>query len=425
MSVWVAIGLVLAVLAAAGIVWGIVALVRRQQFISSVRKRGWTFVNTPGWDSVARLGNPPFGLGFNRKPDDQVIGTTTSGRAFQVIEYKSDHWSGWVGMVQLSRRLPELWIMGGGAPTRYGVNAHVVPASAQLGAGWQIGARDTAYAQAVLTPEVCSQLTGLVSGELNLSVDSDQLVVLDPPRKDVDLLAAWLDQLAAVAARIDAAPLDQWIQPEPPDRLTFYQHPDWHWVGVDDSLLEVTPVNRGGHSHSTSDVIRGRDGDGPPFVAFTHHWQTTRTETSTDSEGRTQTRTVTENHSEPILGFQLPVRMPELQVGRKGFGRGISFESEAFNKRFAVQAQHTKFAYDVIHPRQMEYLMAAGGYTFRIEADWVWFTPSEHSQPAIAASSAFLYGFLGRIPRFVWRNLGLPDAPYAAPAVAGVTALTD
>ncbi|WP_184842953.1 hypothetical protein [Kribbella solani] len=414
------VGLVLAVLVAAEIVLGIVALVRRQRFISSVRKRGWTFVNTPGWDSVARLGNPPFGIGFNRKPDDQVIGVTMSGRPFQVIEYKSDHWSGWVGMVQLSRRLPELWITSGSATTRYGVSAHVVPVPAQLGAGWQIGARDTAYAQTVVTPEVCAQLTGFAAGQagVSLSVDCDQLIVLDPPRKDVDKLAAWLDQLASVAARIDAAPLDQWIQPEPPDRLTFYQHPDWYWVGVEDSLLEVTPVNRGGHGHSTSDVIRGRDGDGPPFVAFTHHWKTTRTETSTDSEGRTTTRTVTENHSEPILGFQLPVRMPDLQVGRKGFGSGISFESEAFNKRFAVNARDTKFAYDVIHPRQMEYLMAAGAYTFRIEADWVWFSPGEHSQPAIAASSAFLYGFLGRIPRFVWRNLGLPDAPYAAPESA-------
>ena len=97
------------------------------------------------------------------------------------------------------------------------------------------------------------------------------------------------------------------------------------------------------------------------------------------------------------------------------FGRGISFESEAFNDQFAVTAQDTKFAYDVIHPRQMEYLMANPPASFRIADDWAWFSPGVHSQPAIAHSSLFLHGFLARIPRFVWRNLGLPDAPYAAP----------
>jgi hypothetical protein len=175
-------------LVGAAIVWGIIALVRRQQYIGSIRQRGWSFVNSPTFDAVARLSNPPFGLGFVRQPDDQITGLTEAGRPFQVIEYKSAYWSGWVGMVTLSRRLPELWITGGETAPRYGVLAHGVPAPPQLGPG---------------------------------------------------------------------AP-------------------------------------------------------------------------------------------------------------------------------------------------------------FRIEGDWVWFTPGEHSQPAIAGCSAYLRGFLGRVPRFVWRNLGLPDTPYPA-----------
>jgi hypothetical protein len=406
--------LTVVVVGAAGIIWGIVALVRRQQYIKSLRDRGWVFVNSPAFDAVGRLGNPPFGMGFRRKPDDQITGLTSSGRAFQVIEYDSEYWSGWVGMVTLSRRLPELWITGGETQPRSGVEATVMQTPAHLGQGWQVGALDPAFAEAVLTPQLCERLTAMAAGQpgVNLSIDADQLVVLDPPRKDVELLGPWLEQLATVAAAIDAAPLDQWIKPEQPPRLTFYHHPDWHWIGVDDSLLQVTPVTRSGHDHSTSEVIRGRDGDGPPFVAFTHHWKTTRTETSTDSEGRTQTRTVVENHSEPILGFQLPARMPWIQVARRGFGRGISFESEAFNDQFAVTAQDTKFAYDVIHPRQMEYLMANPPASFRITEDWAWFAPGTHSHGTIAHCSSFLRGFLARVPRFVWRNLGLADSPY-------------
>jgi hypothetical protein len=403
---------VVGVLVVGGIAWGIVALVRRQQYISSIRQRGWTFVNSPTFDAVARLGNPPFGIGFDRSPDDQITGVTRSGRPFQVIEYKTAYWSGWVGMVTLSRRLPELWVTGGETRPRYGVLVHAVPAPAQLGPGWTVGTLDPAYAQEALSPQLCGQLTAMAGGQpgVNLSVDGDQLVVLDPPRKDLDQLAPWLEQLGAVAAALDAAPLDRWIQPEPPPRLTFYQHPDWYWVGVDDSLLQFTPINRGGSHHRTDEVIRGRDGDGPPFVAFKHHWQTTHTETSTDANGHTHTRTVTEHHDEPILGFQLPIPMPPLTVGRRG--GGIEFESEAFNKQFGIFAQDRKYAYDVIHPRQMEYLMAARGLPFEIAGNWVWFSPGEHSQPAIAHCSAYLRGFLGRVPRFVWRNLGLPDTPY-------------
>ncbi|MEU4292862.1 hypothetical protein AB0E63_31955 [Kribbella sp. NPDC026596] len=410
--------LVVALLGVAGVTWGIVALVRRQQYIGSLRDRGWTFVNSPTFDAVARLGNPPFGIGFHRQPDDQITGLTSLGRPFQVIEYKSEHWSGWVGMVSLSRRLPELWITGGETQPRYGVQATGVPSPAQLGPGWQIGALDSSFAAAVVSPQLCERLNALAAGQpgVNLSIDADQLVMLDPPRKEVELLGPWLEQLGSIAAVIDAAPLDQWIQPEQPRRLTFYHHPEWYWIGVDDSLLQFTPVSRLGHDHRTSDVVRGRDGDGPSFVAFTHHWKTTRTETYTDSEGRSQTRTVVESHSEPILGFQLPIRMPPLQVARRGFGRGISFESQAFNDQFAVHAQDTKYAYDVIHPRQMEYLMANPPASFALTDDWAWFSPGVHSQPAIAHNSLFLRGFLARVPRFVWRNLGLPDSPYPPPA---------
>jgi hypothetical protein len=71
---------------------------------------------------------------------------------------------------------------------------------------------------------VCERLNALAAGRpgVNLSIDADQVLVLDPPRKEVDLLGPWLEQLATVAAAIDAAPLDRWIEPE---RLTFYHHP--------------------------------------------------------------------------------------------------------------------------------------------------------------------------------------------------------
>jgi len=406
--------LVMIVLALGGTALGVVLFVRRQRYLKSLRERGWTFVGSPSFESVARLANPPFGMGFKRSPDDQITGLTSSGRPFQVIEYGSEYWKGWVGMVTLSRRLPELWITGGRTMPRSGVSATMVPVPPQLGAGWMVGVQDPRFATEVLTGQLCTALLALAGEQpgVNLSIDGDQLVVLDPPRKDPDLLAPWLEQLAVIAAAIDAAPLEHWMQPPREPRVSFYQHPDWYWIGQDDSLLQSTPTTRSGHDHSTSDVIRGRDGDGPPFVAFTHHWKTTRTETSTDSEGRTTTRTVTENHSEAILGFELPVAMPWLQVSPRGLGAGISFESEAFNKRFAIHARDQKFAYDVIHPRQMEFLMATGPQSFQVVGNWVWFEAGRHDHQTIARNSLILRDFLAGIPRFVWKNLGLQDSPY-------------
>ncbi|MET7280425.1 hypothetical protein ABZS29_19470 [Kribbella sp. NPDC005582] len=404
--------LIMIVLLVSGTAVGVALFVRRQRYVKALRDRGWTFVGSPAFESVARLSNPPFGMGFKRSPDDQITGLTSSGRPFQVIEYASEYWKGWVGMVTLSRRLPELWVTGGQTGPRAGVSATMVPVPPQLGAGWAVGVQDPVFAQEVLSGQLCIGLLTLAGGQpgVNLSIDGDQLVVLDPPRKDPELLAPWLDQLAALADAIDALPLDRWIQPPREPRLSFYQHPEWYWIGQDDSLLQSTPANRGGHAHRTSDVIRGRDGDGPPFVAFTHHWETTRTESSTDSEGRTTTRTVTDYHSEAILGFELPAFMPRLEVAYSG--GGISFESKAFNDDFCVRADDHKFAYDVIHPRTMEFLMAIRPAPFRITGNWVWFQVPRHDHQTIGRCSYFIRDFLSRIPRFVWKNLGLQDSPY-------------
>jgi hypothetical protein len=56
-------------------------------------------------------------------------------------------------------------------------------------------------------------------------------------------------------------------------------------------------------------VIRGSN-DGLAIEAFIHRWKTQRTETYTDSDGRSQTRTVTENHSEILTAIRTPFSFP-------------------------------------------------------------------------------------------------------------------
>jgi hypothetical protein len=94
-----------------------------------------------------------------------------------------------------------------------------------------------------------------------------------------------------------------------------------------------------------------------------YHYRTTST--STDSKGN---KTTTHHHHQlsylildtPYLGA------PHLFVRREGFFdklanffgfSDINFESEEFSRRFRVKSPDKRFAYDVIHPRMMEFLL--------------------------------------------------------------------
>jgi hypothetical protein len=151
-------------------------------------------------------------------------------------------------------------------------------------------------------------------------------------------------------------------------------------------------------------VIRGSN-DGLPIEAFIHRWKTQRTETYTDSNGRTQTRTVTENHSEVVTAIMMPFSFPMLSVGGGWGGKKVRFESEDFNDRFTVRTDNPKFASDVIHPRTMEFLMAAQPPGFRIAGNGMRFSVDKHDTQLIGFCADFAHEFFGRVPSFVWKNL--------------------
>ncbi|HCT45315.1 MAG TPA: hypothetical protein DF699_08890 [Phycisphaerales bacterium] len=59
--------------------------------------------------------------------------------------------------------------------------------------------------------------------------------------------------------------------------------------------------------------------------------------------------------------------MPDMLIRREGifdkiasaFGKNdIDFESAEFSRKYYVQSESRKFAYDIIHPRMMEFLLA-------------------------------------------------------------------
>ena len=397
--------LVIILIVIAILILGLIAflIIRRQRYVLALRGRGWAFESRPSLESVLDHHAPPFGLGFVRKVDEAISGQTTAGVPFRVFEYASSEggpkFDDRVASMQLPLPLPDLFISA--EHVRSGVELPTV----EVDPRFQVRAADAGYAGTALSASVLDAIAafGQAGHEVNLSIDGQQLVAIGAP-KEPEELQGYLDKLGAVAQTFDAAALERYQVTPPQPGFRFYGHPDWQLIGRDDSLIAKYDLTRAGFGHTTEKVIRGSN-DGLPVEAFIHRWKTHRTETYTDSDGRTQTRTVTEDHSEVVTAVAMPFAFPMLSVGGGWSGKKVRFESEEFNDRYPVRTADPKFASDVIHPRTMEFLLAAQPPSFRIEGSQMRFSVDKHDTQVIGFCADFAHEFFGRVPSFVWKDL--------------------
>ena len=377
-------------------------IIRRQRYVRALRGRGWTFESRPALASVLDHHAPPFGLGFVRKVNEAVSGHTTTGVPFRVFEYEHDgrlRFDDRVASVQLALPLPDLFVSTDQA--RDGVQLPTV----EIDPRFQVRAADPGYARSAMSGTVLDTIAtfGQAGHVVDLSIDGQQLVAVRAP-KNPEELQTYLEQLGAVAEAFNRDALAPYQVAPRQSGFGFYGHPDWQLIGRDDTLIARYNLTRAGFGHTTEKVIRGSN-DGLPIEAFIHRWKTERTETYTDSEGRSQTRTVTEDHSEIVTAVRMPFTLPMLSVGGGWGGKKIRFESEEFNDRFTVRTDDAKFASDVIHPRTMEFLIAAEPPAFRIEGDVMRFSVDKHDTQLIGFCADFAHEFFSRVPSFVWKNL--------------------
>lgn len=400
MSNIVIILIVIAVLAL-----GLIAflIIRRQRYVRALRGRGWTFESRPSLESVLDHHAPPFGLGFVRKVDEAISGQTTAGVPFRVFEYTSSEggpkFDDRLASLQLALPLPDLFISTDSA------RSNVELPQVEVDPRFQVRAADADYSKTALSASVLDAIADFGQGgnRVDLSIDGKQLVAVGAP-KDPEQLQTYLEKLGAVAQAFNPEALAQYRVSPPPPGFGFYGHPDWQLIGRDDSLIAKYGLTTAGFGHSTEKVIRGSN-DGLPIEAFIHRWKTQRTETYTDSEGRTQTRTVTDDHSEILTAITMPFSFPLLSVGGGWGGKKVRFESEEFNDRFTVRTDNPKFASDVIHPRTMEFLTAVQPPGFRIEGNGMRFSVDKHDTELIGFCADFAHEFFGRVPSFVWKDL--------------------
>lgn len=394
------------------VVVGGVWLYRRHHYIKAIEERGWTWVDSPGIGIVVGLDAAPFGIGFDRTVDDQVIGRGPAGVPFQAFRYTCDSYrsNGYVLAMKLPKSLPTVCAFHPESP-RSGASGAVV-ASTPL----TVVARRPEFGHqfaASLMPALAS-LRNAQNQPMaaDVGIDHDQLVMLNVAREPENLALAvvWLERLqqsitASHAMAFEGAP--------PPAHLSFQDREHWVYRPFDDSMLRMVTHTGGGSGHAAKDIIVSEN-QGIPFIRLTHTWQTTTT--TTDSKGHTTTHT--QHHSEDITEFRTTFPFRQLSVNwgmGKGFGGNrVQFESAAFNQMFKVRCLVPRFASDVFHPRQLEYFLRTGGLGFDVGANGIIRVEGGKWSPAeLDRTSEFLHGFFSRIPDFVWQELGAWPRPIA------------
>ncbi len=165
-----------------------------------------------------------------------------------------------------------------------------------------------------------------------------------------------------------------------------------------------------GHNRRAYNVVHGQRDDN--FItAFDYVYYTTQT--STDSQGKTTSREVAHYFSAVI--FQMGTVFPPLFIRPENFldkiasavgFDDIDFESAEFSRRFFVKSGDKKFAYDVIHPRMMEYLLKQPGWTLQLEGvDFLIHTGAMLKPDEFAAGIHHAEAFLKQIPDFVLERI--------------------
>jgi hypothetical protein len=145
---------------------------------------------------------------------------------------------------------------------------------------------------------------------------------------------------------------------------------------------------------------------GRDVLAFDYHYETH----STDSKGH---RT-TSNHyfSAAIVGSQVPLQ--PLSIRPEGFFdkiteflgvEDIDFESAEFSRTFFVKAPDRKWAYDVLHARTMEFLLAQPRFSIQFDTRSVIIHRQGTFQPPeFQAAIETVCGILDRLPEYLIRQ---------------------
>ena len=155
-----------------------------------------------------------------------------------------------------------------------------------------------------------------------------------------------------------------------------------------------------GHSRYAYNIMRG-NWRGQGVLLFDYHYATGSGKNRSDHHFSAAIATA------PYLLQPLMIR-PEGLFDKitEFFGwDDIDFESAEFSRKFYVTSPDRKWAYDVIHQRMMDYLLASERYTVQFDFHSIIATRSKQFSPReFEAAAEFTHGILQRMPEYVVRR---------------------
>jgi hypothetical protein len=163
-----------------------------------------------------------------------------------------------------------------------------------------------------------------------------------------------------------------------------------------------------GSNRYAYNVVYGRAAD-VDFWLFDHHYETY----SHNKNGRQ-----THHHHRSFLLMEHELDLGQLDVRPEGlfdklkaaFGfDDVDFESAEFSKNWHVGAQDREFAYQVFHPRMIEYFLKLDGFRLQTAGPYALYRVGSGRMDEGEIGRAFRYakGFRERLPRFVKKDRAL------------------
>jgi hypothetical protein len=190
---------------------------------------------------------------------------------------------------------------------------------------------------------------------------------------------------------------------------TFAGQRGWRYIERDRELrgrFLGDPFGKG-HGRDAHHILRGEH-RGRQILVFEYSYK----ETHGSGDNR---RTETYHHT--VASVYMPAPKPMLQVGREGLGRkllgfvgvrDLQLESEQFNETFHIKTENDKFAYDILHPRMMEWMLAderALDNGFRFErGDLMMWDEEKIDVAKVDRMLDYLCDILDQVPSFVWKS---------------------
>lgn len=179
--------------------------------------------------------------------------------------------------------------------------------------------------------------------------------------------------------------------------LEFAPYPD----EAHSSYLGFDPFGRG-RSNKSSNLLHGRRGE-IEFEVF-------------DYKFRTGSGKNSKTHHHGIVAAKVPLHFRHLVLRPESiFDKvaamvgydDINFESEQFSRRYHVTCEVRQFAYDLIHPQMIEYLLAGPARHWQLRGDTIVVQKSgRFSSEEIAQVVTMIEGFVSRIPPYVRQDIG-------------------